>query len=164
MHWNIFWQSLEVSPPPSTMKLVLLECPLPGWEHHHTEFLGPHIMCVLGGFAALTPAPTASVSFVTLDQKLSTSSTGNRMGTGAECKTYFEEVLETDAEGIFGNSFTKLKKKGISLNDWKWICHICKEWIVGYLSLKIAKEALQSETFQYATSCPKSWIHNCLSC
>lgn len=34
------------------------------------------------------------------------------MGTGAECETNSEEVLETDADGIFGNSFTKLKKKG----------------------------------------------------
>lgn len=34
------------------------------------------------------------------------------MGTGAECETNSEEVLETDADGIFGNSFPNLKKKG----------------------------------------------------
>lgn len=70
-------------------------------------------MYVLGGFAALPPVPTASVCFVTLDPKALHQHQWKQDGYRSyECETNSEEVLETDADSIFGNSFPKLKKKG----------------------------------------------------
>lgn len=85
----------------------------PGWMAAPShQVLGPHTTCILGGFAALPPVATASVCCVTLDPKALHQQHWKQDGTGAECETNSEEVLETDADGIFGNSFPKLKKKG----------------------------------------------------
>lgn len=98
--------------PPSTMNLVLLECLSAGWKQHHTEFWEPtpHVFLEVLQLCHQYPLPVFALLLWTW--KLSISSTGNRMGPGAECETNSEEVLQADTDSIFGKSFPKLKKKG----------------------------------------------------